>query len=257
MKMNIYDAQGKKKGTSEAPAVFHSVVREDIVSKYLEASRYWQPHSLDPRAGRRASASGTIKHRRHAWKGGYGRGAARTPRKIMWRRGTQFNWVGAEVANTRGGRRVNGPSGMRAFRKINQKEMRMAMSSAIAATAIKDYVKKRYESIDNVHVELPIAVHVTDGLKMKGFVGMLKEVFGELFEKAIKQHKVRGGVGKLRGRKYKSSAGVLLVTGSDEDIRASGVDVRPLDTLAISDLYPLGRLTIYTEKALEELKKWK
>jgi len=38
------------------------------------------------------SASGKIRHKRHSWKVSYGHGMSRIPRKIFWRRGTNFSW---------------------------------------------------------------------------------------------------------------------------------------------------------------------
>ena len=64
---------------------------------------------------------------------------------------------------------------------------------------------------------------------------------------------------KIGGRKYKSNAGLLLVKAKDEKIKMKGIDVKSVHEISISDLYPLGRLTIYTEKALEEFggnKQW-
>ena len=72
-------------------------------------------------------------------------------------------------------------------------------------------------------------------------------------EAVLKKKRVRAGKGKLRGRKYKSNAGLLFVKGKTEKIKLRGVDIISVGNVSISDLYPLGRLTVYTEKALEEL----
>jgi len=60
-------------------------------------------------AGAGYSASGIIRRRRNVWKTGYGKGMARVPRKIMSRSGSSFNWVGATVAQTVGGRKAHSP----------------------------------------------------------------------------------------------------------------------------------------------------
>jgi hypothetical protein len=44
-----------------------------------------------------------------------------------------------------------------------------------------------------------------------------------------------------------------LVCSKDENIKIKGIDVRKSNNLKIADLYPLGRLTVYTQKALSEL----
>ena len=62
----------------------------------------------------------------------------------------------------------------------------------------------------------------------------------------------------MRGRKYKSNAGILLIKSKSENITLKGLDIKSVPELKISNLYPLGRLVIYTEKAIEELggSKW-
>src|SRR3989344_5577617 len=149
MKVNVYDAQGTKKGDVELPALFTIPIREDIVAKYVEADKFarMQPYASYKEAGKRHSASGTISHRRHEWKGHYGKGISRLPRKVMWRRGTQFMWVGAEVASTRGGRRAHPPKVNRRGMKVNQKEQRLAFASAFASTVHTPSILKRYTSL--------------------------------------------------------------------------------------------------------------
>ena len=111
MKATLYDTKGTKKSDISLPEIFDTKVREDVAIKTFQSFKFMemQPYSHAPEAGKRHSASGTISHQRHQWKGHYGKGIARVPRKTMWRRGTQFMWIGAEVASTRGGRRAHGP----------------------------------------------------------------------------------------------------------------------------------------------------
>ena len=55
--------------------------------------------------------------------------------------------------------------------------------------------------------------------------------------------------------KQRRTAGLLLVTGNEEKFNVSGIDVRKANEIRIDDLWPLGRLTVYTEKAVHELGK--
>ena len=77
----------------------------------------------------------------------------------------------------------------------------------------------------------------------------------------LKEKKVRHGQGKLRGRKYKSNAGLLFVIASDEKMNRSGVDVVKVAALGVSDLAPNGepgRFAVYSEKAIKEIGEvWK
>ena len=49
-----------------------------------------------------------------------------------------------------------------------------------------------------------------------------------------------------------------LINSNSENIKVSGIDVMPISMIEIADLYPLGRIAIYTEKAIKELgeRKW-
>jgi large subunit ribosomal protein L4e len=252
MKAQLFDIKGERKSEINIPEIFNSPIREDIAAKFFEVEKEFQPYSTWEEAGKRHSASGKISHRRHKWQTAYGKGISRVPRKRMWRRGTQFFWVGAEVSCTRGGRRAHPPKGVYSPRKINQKEMKIAMDSALAATASKNYILKRYSSLENVS-SAPFVVESLP-LKTKDILESLRKIFGDLFSLVLKSKVVRAGKGKLRGRKYKSNAGLLLITGKDENVKITGIDVRKVSDLKIGDLYPLGRLTLYTKNALEELK---
>src|SRR3972149_8940670 len=109
MRAQILDSDGKKTKEIELPKFFSERIREDLISKILEAKKKKQPYSPAPDAGKQHAARGKVQHRRHVWRSGYGKGISRIPRKIMSRRGEQFNWVGAEISGTRGGMRSHPP----------------------------------------------------------------------------------------------------------------------------------------------------
>ena len=254
MKSILYDIKGKKKSEIKLPGVFSSKIREDIVRKYLETERFIQPYSNSPMAGKKHSASGTISHKRHDWKGHYGKGISRIPRKTMWRRGTQFMWIGAEISSTRGGRRAHPPKGIGKEKKINKKEILIAMNSSFASTADKNHILNRYSSLEKINLPVPFIIESKlEKMKVKDILTSLKNILGDLYPLVLKKKSVRAGKGKLRGRKYKSNAGFLIVTGKDEKLKISGLDIRSFDEISISDLYPLGRFVIYTEKAILEM----
>ena len=121
----------------------------------METKKRKQPYSPSLVAGRQHSASGKIKHRRHVWKSGYGRGTSRIPRKIMSRRGSQFNWIGAEIPFAVGGRRAHPPKILSMINtgKINKKEMRVAFESALSATANKKMISRKYERLEGQKIE--------------------------------------------------------------------------------------------------------
>jgi len=256
MKGNLYGLDGNKKKEIEMPSFFDEKIRKDIAEKYFEVNKFKHPVSPNSKAGKQHSASGTISHKRHDWKGHYGRGISRIPRKTMWRRGTQFMWVGAEVSSTRGGRRAHPPKGIGKEKKINKKEIQIAFNSGFAATGIEKFVLKRYESLDELKIKIPVIVEskITSS-KTKDLISMFKKIYGINFDLVIKKKSVRAGKGKLRGRKYKSNAGLLLIKSENENIKMTGIEIKNVGDVTMNDLYPLGRLCAYTEKSLEELKR--
>lgn len=261
MKISVLDTNGKKTKTMELPNCFAAPIREDIVAKVLEAKKNKQPYSPSLVGGKQHSASGKLIHRRHVWKSQYGRGMSRIPRKSLSRRGSQFNWVGAEVPNVRGGRRAHPPKvlSMINTKKINKKEMKTALLSALSATSDKKIIVKKYKKIDDLSLEIPIVVESKIiSLKAKELILSLKNILGkQLFESLLKKKSIRSGKGKLRGRKYKSNAGLLVVVGKNEKLKTNAVEVINAENLSVVDLARggLGRLTLYTEEAIKDLNE--
>ena len=259
MKTKLLDINGKEKSKIDLPKCFSVRPREDIVAKVLESKKTKQPYGSNPRAGLQASASGKLVHRRHVWKSQYGRGMSRIPRKRMSQRGSQFNWVGAVSPNTRGGRRAHPPkpTSMINTLKINKKELQLAMCSALTATTDAKFVVKRYATLDKLNKDVPFIVESKlTGLKVKDLMKALEAILGkELMKIAVKKKVQRAGKGKMRGRKYKSNAGVLLVQGEKENLKSQLIDIVKVNQLGVTDLAKggLGRLVIYTENAVKYL----
>jgi large subunit ribosomal protein L4e len=243
MKAKLFDKSGRVKGDVDLPRCFGKKVRADVLLKVFEAQKgvFAQAYGAMEGAGAQYSASGiSVKKRHHVHKGTYGKGISRIPRKIMSRHGASFNWIGATVSSTRGGRRPHAPrAGKNVFKKINKKELRLAYCSAFSGSA-KDVVVFDGNVLD---------------LKSKDFFSVLKKVFGSL-DGILKVKKIRAGIGKMRGRKYKSNAGLLFVIGSEEKMKRKGIDVVSVNELAIKDLTNngvVGRKVCYSEKAVEEI----
>ena len=257
MKTKIISINGEKTKEIVLPDVFESKIRADICQKVYETEKKIQPYAPFYLAGKQYSASGVIKRRRKAWKSGYGKGMSRVPRKAMWRRGSQFYWIGATVSSTVGGRRAHPPRIEHFLKKlkINKKENLLALSSGISASASINFLKKRYETIKDISLPLVIESGVLE-LKTKEFFLALKKILGENFCLALQKRKIKPGKRKMRGRKYRSNRGLLLVTGKTEEKKIQGIDVKKIYQIKMADLYPLGRLTLYTEKAIEELKNF-
>ncbi len=259
MKVNVFSTSGEKKAEIELPKYFEESIREDLIAKAfkVESAEERQPYGAFKLAGRRASAAGKVHHQRRRWKTAYGHGISRVPRKVLVRRGSRFFWQGAYIPGTVKGRQAHPPKAETSFEiKINKKEKLMALKAAIAATASLDAIKNKYK-LDGIKLhELPLIVEskIEDISKIKE----LKKVLLALLktEKFFPEKSIRAGKGKMRGRKYKKSAGLLLVVSSKATIKTKAFDVKKADELKVKDLAPggkAGRVVIYSENALEEL----
>lgn len=263
MKLKVIDTKNKEVGDVSLPAQFSEDVRPDLVKRAVLASQSnrRQPYGAHPMAGKRASAE--LSRRRHNYKGSYGHGISRVPRKIMTRRGTRFFWVGAFAPGTVGGRRAHAPKAQKIWSvKLNVKERRKAIRSAMSAVIQKEIVEKRGHKVpanypfvlDNSFEKVAKTKDVSDLLKALGFGDELKR-------DAIK--KVRAGRGKARGRKYKTKIGPLLVVSDRCELEKAarnlpGVEVRLAKELNAESLAPgadIGRLTLFTQSAIEKIDK--
>jgi len=109
MKLDVLDISKKKTREIDLPVQFNEDVRPDLVKRAVLAlqSTERQAYGTMKEAGKRASAN--LSKRRRKYRGMYGFGISRTPRKILSRRGTRMFWVGAVSPNTVGGRRAHPP----------------------------------------------------------------------------------------------------------------------------------------------------
>lgn len=262
MKTAIMSMDGAKGKEISLPKQFGEEFRPDLIKKAVIAqqSHNIQPTGTDPRAGTRQSSFLT-KRRKH-YKTTYGRGQSRTPRKILSRRGMNFHYVGAFAPNTVGGRISHPPKAEKIWDlKINIKERRKALRSAIAATMNKDLVKVRGHLADSIVVESK----VEDLKSTKDVYSLLNKIGFEKELERVSVKKIRAGKGKNRGRPYTKKKGPLIVVSKkcsliDAAKNISGVDVCLVKNLNAELLAPgtdAGRVTIWTDKAVEMMDKEK
>ena len=93
MKLNILDISKNKTGEVDLPVQFGEDIGVDLVKRTflaLQSSRI-QPYGSMKEAGKRSSS--TLSKRRRKYRGSYGFGISRTPRKVLSRRGTRMYWV--------------------------------------------------------------------------------------------------------------------------------------------------------------------
>ncbi|MGB9707777.1 MAG: 50S ribosomal protein L4 [Candidatus Pacearchaeota archaeon] len=257
MKTHIINMEGKEVKEILLPKCFNATIREDLIRKVFLAvqKRQQQLYGAYILAGKTVSASGKQSHARRKWKTLYGKGMSRVPRKTLSRRGEQFYWVGAFVPGTVGGREAHPPKPFRATIKINKKENRKAIESAIAASASMEVLKKKYPKFKIEKVPI-----VIDSQVLKSPPKEIASLIEKLTKTNLKKKlKIRAGKGKRRDRKYKNVSRTLLVIGRDENARKIenyNVEISKINTLNILQLAPggtPGRVIVWTDKAIEEL----
>ncbi len=262
MKTDILNLEGKKVKSIDLPEQFDEEYRPDLIRRAVLAiqSHKRQPYGAKPEAGFRQSV--TVRKRRRKYRGCYGQGIARSPRKIMSKRGRNLAWVGAFAPNTVGGRRAHPPKATKELAiKINDKERKKAIRSAIAACSIKDLVQKRGHFTETAPIVIESSFEslkkAKDVIKILNNLGLEKEL------ERSSERKVRAGKGKIRGRKYVRKKGPLIVVSKRCELMNSarnipGVDLSEIKFLNAELLAPgthAGRLTIWTEEAIKILGK--
>lgn len=248
----IFDLTGQPVGKTKLPRIFDTPLRPDVIKRAVLAiqSHSFQPQGRDPRAGKKTTAESR----------GVGLGISRIPRK----KGPGQR--AALAPSTVGGRPTHPPvSEKKIIKKIPKKEKRLALFSAIAATASKKAVASRGHHIEDVP-QIPLIV--TDKLEKLMKTKQVEEALINLggwsdLYRVKESRKIRAGRGKLRGRKIKQAVGPLIVVGENKGIvkaarNIPGVDVVTVNKLNAEILAPgthLGRLTIWTNSAIEKLNE--
>ncbi len=250
MKAKVFDLKGEVAEEIELPDVFQEEFRPDIIKRAVLAiqSHRRQPYGPNPLSG--------VDYAWENW--GPGHGYARVPR---WKNGSRAVVVPQAV----GGRKAHPPKPQRKWaEKINRKEMRKALKSAIAATANQELVSQRNHLFEG---ELPkIVVDDLSALKKTKEVAEVFKAIGVYadIERAKERKRYRAGKGKMRGRRYVAKKSVLLVVDRDDGIIKAAKNLPGVDAVLVKDLNVellapgchAGRLTVWTKSAVEYLGEW-
>ena len=263
MESKILDLEGNEKGKIKLPKQFEEEIRADLIKRAFLAvmSHKRQEYGASPEAGKRSSAR--TSKRRHDYRGSYGLGISRTPRKIFSRSGTRMNWQGAFVPGTVGGRQAHPPKAEKIFwQKINKKERKKAIRSAIAATMDRLLVIQRgHKAADKYPFVIDSSIESIDKTNRVKDILIRLGLKEELKRSEVK--KIRAGKGKLRGRKYKKRKGPLIVVSKNcKLIKAAsnipGIDVCEVKNINVELLAPgaiPGRLTLWSKESIDLLEK--
>ena len=268
----VYDISVESGKNITLPSAFETDVRTDVVRKAVRVSRAnrRQAYGSKQQKGKKRPMPG-MRHSVEWW--GKGRGVARILRKTGAK-------TGAENPHTRRGRRAHGPKVEKDWSMaINTTERRLARDSALAATTDKEIVSTRGHRFHDEIDTLPLIIGDYKEVRDEGEESMDIEAFslehptrkliaileslglGDDLQRARDGRKVRAGKGTMRGRRHRTPKSVLMVVSQKSGLAMAGrnipgVDVVSVRDLAAEDLAPggdVGRLTVFTKKAVEEL----
>lgn len=265
MKLAIKNTKNTEVGNLNTPAQFSEEYRPDLIKRAVLSlqSRARQAYGSDPRAGLEHSAN--ISRRRRHYRGSYGQGISRVPRKVHSRSGTRFNWVGAIMPGTRGGRRAHPPKSWKIWaQKINVKENRKAIRSALGATLDVSIVEARGHKVPAgypfaISSEFEKLSKTSDVFQALNAIGLTEDLA------RAKPTKIRAGLGKMRGRKTRRATSALLVFSNDCPALMAANNIPGVEAVSVSELNAeilapgthAGRLTLYSDEALKKIESEK
>jgi large subunit ribosomal protein L4e len=249
--VQVLDIEGKSAGEVALPQVFETGLRLDIIRKatIAQQSHGFQPQGRNLMAGKRTTAESF----------GVGRGISRVPR--IGGHGP-LSGTAAFAPGTVSGRMAFPPvTSKKLVKQINQKERRLALKSAIAATASDQVVRNRGHRFGKDRT-LPLVVSdeveglskASDAKRFLTSIGIWEDIVRVRMSKRI----------KAGARVH--AVGPLVVVGEDRNARKAlrnfeGLDVIRAKDLSVEDLAPgthPGRLTIWSESAIKTMagRKW-
>ncbi|MBT8242543.1 MAG: 50S ribosomal protein L4 [Nitrosopumilus sp.] len=259
MKIASYTITGTKDSEVELPIIFSTPFRKELIHKAFTnlTSHKFQRQGRKPMAGMDVVADSNDPPT--------GQGVSRVARMQGGGGGRQGQ--GAEVASTRGGRQAHPPIVEKViYKKLNKKENKLALCSAIAATASKKLVELRGHKVDGIE-SFPIVV--SDDIETISKTSEITKVIDSLKlsqdVERLDTRKPRSGQARLRGRSKKVGKSILFVTSNSSSLSKAtgalpGVEVRSVKELSVMDLAPGSdpiRLTVYSKSAIEEIGKIK
>ncbi|WP_276272510.1 50S ribosomal protein L4 [Haloarcula litorea] len=243
MQATVHDLNGDADGQVELPEVFETPVRTDLIQKAVRAAQAnrKQDYGTDEYAGLRTPAESF----------GSGRGQAHVPKQDGRAR---------RVPQAVKGREAHPPKAEKDRSiDLNDKERKLAVRSAIAATADAELVAERGHEFDREEVPVVVSDDFEDLVKTQEVVDLLEALDVHADIERADDTKIKAGQGSARGRKYRRPSSVLFVTSGEPSKAArnlAGADVATAAEVNAEDLAPgaqPGRLTVFTESALAEV----
>jgi len=236
------------------PSVFKAPIRPDVVNFVHDQMRKnsRQAFSVSEKAGMQSSAE--------SW--GTGRAVARIPR--VRGGGTHRSGQGAFGNMCRGGRMFAPTKTWRRWhRKVNVKQRRYALVSAIAASGVPGLVLAKGHKIEETpEVPLVLSDKVEEIKRTKEAVKLLQKLKAwKDIEKVYATKRFRAGKGKMRNRRRIMKRGPLVIYNEDKGLTRAfrnipGITLLNVSRLNLLKIAPgghLGRFCIWTESAFKKL----
>ena len=257
MKVLTLGINGAKESEIELPLVFSTPFRKDLISKSFTNlnSHKFQPQGRKPTAGMDVVARSNDPPT--------GQGRSRIAKMRGGGGGRQGEAGG--VASVKGGRQAHPPKVQKViFKKLNKKENKLALCSAIAATQSKEIIESRGHKIKSLKTfpivisdEIESVTKTKEVLKILDSLQLMQDV------DRLKSRRSRTGKSALRGRSTKIGKSILFVVSDSKKLSNAcgsvpGVDVQTAKNLSVLDLAPGGapiRLVVYSKNALKEIEK--
>ncbi|MBN1389547.1 MAG: 50S ribosomal protein L4 [Candidatus Thermoplasmatota archaeon] len=247
--VNVYGTDGEVKGKLELPSVFNTPFRPDLIRRAVVSAQANRRQRYGP------SKVAGMRHSVSTW--GKGRGVARVQRLSQGR-------TAAESPNNVGGRRAHPPRPEHSFeKKINDKERKLAVASALAATSNIEKVRERGHRFKE---GLTLPVIVDDSMekleKTKDVLSMLDSIgLSPDITRAYEGKHIRAGRGKMRGRRYRQPRSILFVATEGSPILVGARNLPGVNTISPSGINTEllapggdpGRLLVFSRKAFEKL----
>ena len=144
-----------------------------------------------------------VSKRRRALRTTYGRGGSRTPKKVMWGRGTQFRFVGAFASQTVGGRRAHPPKAEKNIvKEMNNKEWLKALKIGFVASLSNELVSNNGQKVPKTY-PFVLDDSIETITKTKDFKNVLETLGFENELERTQERNIKAGRGTMRNRTYK------------------------------------------------------
>jgi large subunit ribosomal protein L4e len=257
MDAKVFDLKGNESNPISLPNIFNFPYRPEIIKKAyinLDSHRY-QKQGRYPAAGEIVSAESRNT----------GLGIARLARA----KGEGFSRAGqaAGVAGVRKGRLAHPPESWKnTIKKINKKEKKVALYSAISSTAIKDLSEQRGHIVDEIKAFPLVIIDEFENIEKTKELYQIMDSLGiksdlERVESSIKK---RSGKSKRRGRSNRIGKSAIIIVGRKDapilklDKSIPGISIKYVKELSVLDLAPGAkpiRLAIFSVGAINALSE--